>query len=291
MLIPLLSMHDLSTDLKADAILSLMDDPSLSVRDALIAELTRMGSSQAKPLLKRAMTQDDELAYAAEQIWETLYGISPEKQFERYITEYSFDLETSFLVMSQIYNPDLETYRVITQLDDIADIITPQLFVDQNDWDKCRIISRVIFKEFGFGLNKIDPQHPCNWYLSEVLRNRSGVPLSLAVLYVLVALRCRVDLELIRLPSCVMIACFSEGIPLYIDPVEQGTFRSQGELMNLLYAGHTLPKAEYFAPVSIAQILIHCCRELSLQYRLRNNTEKAALFNNYLRLFEARNLF
>jgi hypothetical protein len=264
-----------------------MDDPSEMVHKAILKELEAMGGDSARELLRHAMLME-ETQKSAELLWEELFGPIPEKQFERYIRESDFDLETAYILLSQIIDPDINPYEVVLALDELADSIGSRMDEEMNDWERCRLLSMALFEDEEFGLNQYNSGDPLNWSIRNVLQTRVGNPVTLCVVYALVALRCGMEMELIYMPGRFFLGCFSEGIPLYIDVTSGGEFRSQGELMNLLITEHTMPRADFFAPISVAEVLIQCCKDLALQYRISDHPKEAKLFSDYLKIFANR---
>ena len=275
------------TDSRTDALIRLMDDPSVTVHKAILKELDAMGGDSAKELLRHAM-HIEETQLSAELLWEELFGPIPEKQFERYIRESDFDLETAYILLSQIIDPGMNAYDVVLELDELADSIQGRMDEEMNDWERCRVLSMALFEDEGFCLNLYNSSDPLNWSIRNVLQTHEGHPVALCIVYALVALRCGMDMALIHMPGRFFLGCFSEGIPLYIDVTSSGEFRSQGELMNLLITEHKMPRADFFAPISVAEVLIQCCKDLALQYRISDHPKEAKVFSDYLKIFANR---
>ena len=85
----------------------------------------------------------------------------------------------------------------------------------------CKILNRVIFHEFEFRGEKEDFYNPDNSFLGKVLDNRRGIPLTLSVVYLLVADRFGFQLEPVGFPVRFMLGCFEEEVPFYIDPFSE----------------------------------------------------------------------
>ena len=77
----------------------------------------------------------------------------------------------------------------------------------------CSVMNRVLFHEYGFRGAGKDFENPQNSFLHRVLERRKGLPITLSVIYILIARRLGFDLEPIGLPGRFMVGCFSDERP------------------------------------------------------------------------------
>ena len=85
-----------------------------------------------------------------------------------------------------------------------------------------------------------DPQ---NSLIDQVLGRRQGIPISLSIVYLLVASRVGLELEPVGLPGHFLVGCYRDRPPFFIDPFEQGAFRTRDEIYALLRARQIVPRA------------------------------------------------
>jgi hypothetical protein len=83
-----------------------------------------------------------------------------------------------------------------------------------------------LFHENGFRGNVEHYTDPLNSFLPLVLERHKGIPISLCLVYLLVAQRLGLDLEPVGIPGHFLVGCYHEDAPLFIDPFEQGAFRT-----------------------------------------------------------------
>ena len=79
----------------------------------------------------------------------------------------------------------------------------------------CTIINRVLFHEQGFRGAGKKFENPDNSIVHKVLKSKQGLPITLSLIYILVARRVGLDLEPIGLPGRFMVGCFSERYLLH----------------------------------------------------------------------------
>src|SRR5215212_5706363 len=93
-------------------------------------------------------------------------------------------------------------------------------------------LNLVLFTEEGFHGNTDDYYDPRNSYLNEVLARRTGIPISLALVYIEVARRVGLVLQGVGLPGHFLVGYIPpgpDGEPVFIDPFHDGTLRTTAQ--------------------------------------------------------------
>lgn len=269
-----------------DALARLMDDESPSVRLALVDEFQRLGQDGLHLLKRFERSGNRILADAARRYLELLQGPDPVGEFTRFVRSLNYELETGCFLLNRTVQPGLDTGPLYALLDIIASRVRELTILPCSPWERCRVINRVLFHEYGFRGNQDDFDDPNNSLLGMVLRRRKGIPITLSILYLAVASRCGLDLEPVGMPGRFVVGCFLENRPFFIDPYERGGFRTEEELLTILGSNQLEPDPTFLTPVSTGEVLCRCCRNLVRQYSLRNDPAKAKLFAGFVREFE-----
>jgi len=144
---------------------------------------------------------------------------------------------------------DLDTYR--EQLDDIADRAAPEVQRATGGVGRARAISDCLFERLGFHGNIDDYYDPRNSFLADVLDRRTGIPISLSVVYLEVARRVGVLAQGVNFPGHFLVRVAIEDAWLFIDPYAHGRAMTPADLEALLRKT-TTPKAVLDASVSAA---------------------------------------
>ena len=269
------------------AIVGLLDDPSPPVRQAVVDEILSHGTTGRKFLTDICKGNEIELRRHALAILEILDKDSPIKMFSRFIKSQNYELESGYILLSRIDDPDLAVTDVMQKLDDIA-LRCQTLFTSPlSPRDRCRIINRVIFHEYGFTGNRSDFDNPQNTFVHSLFETRKGLPISLAILYLMVARRLELKLEPVGVPGRFMVGCFLEKEPFFIDVFENGKFRSLEDLLYYLEVNEFEADLGHFGPCPVGEVLSRCCRNLANQYRLLFEDEKSDLYQSFVEEFES----
>jgi len=270
-----------------EAVLALLDDPSPAVRKALLAHFSAQGEPARLFLESLASSGGRILATHARGYLEELKFTDPISEFRDFIRSLNYELETGALLLARTVLPDTDIGLSCQRLDDLAarcrELIAEPLSVRE----KCRVINRVLFHENGFRGNLEHYTDPLNSFLPVVLERRKGIPLSLSIVYLLVAQRLGIDLEPVGLPGHFMVGCYLEDAPLFIDPFEQGAFRSPEEVFAFIKSGSHQPKISDLAPATVREVLCRNCRNLVNHYTTAGDADRARLFASFVEEFES----
>jgi regulator of sirC expression with transglutaminase-like and TPR domain len=270
-----------------DALLRLLDDPSPAVRQALLADFAQRGAPAVRFL--RAVAGGADAAGAAHARWflEQLRISDPIVEFKAYIRSLHYELETGLLLLARTVAPDLDAAACCARLDALAarcrELIDPAAPLRE----QCLVLNRVLFQEYGLRGNVEHYADPRNSLLDEVLTRRTGIPLSLCSVYLLVAQRIGLSLEPVGLPGHFLLGCYREGAPFFIDAFHQGVLRTGEEVFAALGAGPLAPSVADLVPTPVREVLCRSCRNLVNHYAATGDAGHARLFAEFVFEFES----
>jgi len=266
--------------------LSLLDDPSPAVRKALLSRFEKVGRESERFLKGVVEGKNRVLGWHARWFLAELKFADPVADFVEFIRSLNYELETGALLMSRTVNPDVDVGACCTQLDEIARRTRELIIEPATMRDKCRILNRVLFHEYGFHGNSEDYEDPMNSFLDKVLARRKGLPISLCIVYLLVAQRLGMTLEPVGLPGHFVVGCYSEGSPFFVDVFEGGRLLSTDDVFTFLRRRHVSPRVTDLAPTPVREVLMRCCRNLANHYAAAGDVSMARMFSGFTEEFE-----
>lgn len=270
-----------------EALLNLLDDTSVAVRRALLARFAQVGTAAAPFLQTVAQGSNRILARHAAWFLEELKFTDPVAEFSGFIRSQNYELETGVLLLARAIEPRLDVGECCTELDAIAERCRELIVEPSSMREKCRILNRVLFHEWGFHGNVEHYTDPRNSFIDQVLKRRTGIPISLSVVYLLVAERLGLELEPVGLPGHFIVGCFSDDLPFFIDAFDRGVFRDAEEIFELLRANNIVPKQSDLAPTPVREVLCRSCRNLVNHYTAAGRPDRAKLFAHFVEEFES----
>jgi regulator of sirC expression with transglutaminase-like and TPR domain len=254
-----------------------MDDPSPVVRKAVLKGVQAAGTEGL--LWLQQLSKNQTLGpYALALLTELRTPESAALALIQYLQAGDIDLEEACLLLERIQNPKLAEGAYKEKLDQLC-ARTRELIAEPLDVRaKCRLLCRVLYGEEGYRGSQQSFATPESSLLSHVLAERRGIPISLCLIFLLVARRLGLPVEPVGLPGRFMVGVFRGKEPLYIDCYEGGAFRTRAEVQ-LLLLDNQLPADEAFLqPVTSLQTIARCCRNLVSQFEAQGDDRSSRLF-------------
>ena len=194
------------------------------------------------------------------------------------------DLAIAALMIARIEYPKLDAGPYLDRLDALgreakrrvaAAAVVPgdaPPRVDPDRYARVMALNEYLFKELQFVGNEVQYEDPRNSFLNEVIDRRTGIPITLALLYMEIARRAGLHVEGINFPGHFLLRCRARhGLPysedLIIDAFHGGALLSEEACRELLrrHAGdeavfdsHLLGRAT--KPQILARVLLNLKR-------------------------------
>lgn len=270
-----------------DALLSLLDDPAPAVREALLAHFAANAPSSAELLKAAAAGPNRLLAAHARWYLDALRFSDPVTEFVAFIRSLNYELETGALLLARTVYADVDIAGCCAHLDRLAARCRELIAEPASPRERCRVINRVLFHDEGFRGNHEHYTDPENSFLHRVLSRRTGIPISLSVVYLLVAQRLGFALEPIGAPGHFLLGSFVDDPPFFIDPFEGGVLRSTHEVCARLQSDSGPVRPEDLAPTPVREVLCRMCRNLVHHFGAAGEPTRAYLFARFVEEFEA----
>jgi len=154
------------------------------------------------------------------------------------------DLAEAALLVARIEYPDLDPGPYLERLDAMGDAARQAIekhaegSADKSPASCVRALNQYLFDELGFEGNRRRYEDPRNSCLNEVLERRTGIPITLSVVYMEVARRAGLRVDGVNFPGHFLVRC-CEGKPrtgagLIIDPFHGGALLTEQDCRMLL---------------------------------------------------------
>lgn len=275
------------SSIRQAALMDLLDDTSPTVRKALLAEFQSLGQDGIRFLQGVSRGQNRIYGHHAHRYLTELKFADPIAEFRGFIRSMNYELETGMFLMCRTLYPEFSIGESCSHLDSIATRCLELIVEPMSIREKCRVINRVLFHDFGYVGDAEHYSDPRNSFINQVIIRRKGIPVTLSVLYILVADRCGIRLDPIGVPGHFMVGCFEEGRPFFIDSFQRGLLRSPDEVFTLIRRSNIIPKINDLAPAPIREVLCRCCRNLAQHFTASRDFVNARLFSSFVDDFDA----
>lgn len=188
----------------------------------------------------------------------------------------SVTLDRAALELARLEFTDLEPQPWIDLLDFHAETIERRMNGDQNEF--LREAHHYLFEEQGFRGNESSYYDPHNSCLNEVLRQHTGIPITLSIVYLEIGRRLGVDVFGVPLPGHFVTEFRQGSFSVYLDVFRGGRFMNRQECQIMIREmGGNVSDAD-FEPASRQQIILRMLNNLrGIYVRTRAYTKATAV--------------
>jgi regulator of sirC expression with transglutaminase-like and TPR domain len=199
----------------------------------------------------------------------------PYKDFRQAVhqVETKIDLGRAALTIAAHEYPNLDIDAYLSRIEQLAAAAEARLGANPDVYRSIAALNYVFFKEHGFRGNRQHYFDPKNSFLNEVLDRKTGIPISLSVLYIEVARRIGLPLQGIGFPGHFLVKYVGDKEEIVLDPFNQGEILSRRRLeamIDRLYDVKVVFEPHFLEPASKKQILRRMLNNLKIIYLRKN---------------------
>jgi regulator of sirC expression with transglutaminase-like and TPR domain len=171
---------------------------------------------------------------------------------------------------------DLAAYR--DKLDRMAEYLQNRLHNLTYPLKIIGEINQYLFTEQKFRGNEANYYDPCNSFITDVIEHRTGIPITLSIIYMAIGDRIGFPFTGVSLPGHFIIRPLHEDVEVFVDPFHQGEILFKQDYANRLtqvYGEQMTLRPEYLEPVGTRKILERMLTNLKLIYLRLGKADKA----------------
>jgi regulator of sirC expression with transglutaminase-like and TPR domain len=189
------------------------------------------------------------------------------------------DLLEGALLIASDARPGLDRRAIERELDALAEPLKRRGLAGLSAPAQARVLADHLFVGIGFHGNDADYYDPRNSFLDEVIARRTGIPISLSVLYVEVARRAGVRASPVGFPGHFLARIDDAERRLVVDPFHGGSALDETALADLLRrSGSKLRySSELIAPTPVRQVVARMLMNLRGIYASRGDYRRLLL--------------
>jgi regulator of sirC expression with transglutaminase-like and TPR domain len=175
------------------------------------------------------------------------------------------DLARAALLVSRLAYPDLDEPAVMAKLDVLAARLAARTSRFTDSGAIAETMSVVLCEEEGFRGNSKDYYDPDNSYLNRVLETKTGIPITLSLVYMEVGRRAGLDVRGIGIPGHFIVGLYGGEDPILIDPFYRGTILDEKECRRraaVQHEGALVWNPRFLRPLDEKAIIVRLLRNL-----------------------------
>ncbi len=269
------------------ALIRLLSDDDDRIVKTISAKLVEAGCA-AIPLLQEAEIEQPEMAARIASVLDDIRGGGIERELEELLVSDPdhVDLERGAFLLARYAYPELDEGRYVQRLDEMAAEARDRIGSRQGDEEIVKTLGRYLFVEQAFKGNTRNYYDADNTYLHRVIERRTGIPISLSTLYLLIGKRLGLPVFGIGMPGHFLVRYESERYQVFIDCFNAGAFLTERDCGRFLtQAGYGFDE-QYLSKSTNRAILLRSLRNLVPIYHKQNDRVREARLSRFIRLLE-----
>jgi len=229
---------------KLQALITLLDDPDQAVYEMVERELLQEKNLQVEELEHIWETSLDELIQIRiENLIQQIQFRETSTKIQDWANQKEVDLFEGFFLISQYQYPELKMKNIQSQLKKISSDVWLEINNRLTSIEKITVLNHILYDVNKFTINLSNLQSPQNCYLNQVLETKKGNPISLAIIYTLIARDLGFPVQLINFPKNPLLAYidretakkahgedYNSSVLFYINPANRGAIIGRKEI-------------------------------------------------------------
>lgn len=259
------------------ALVSLLDDEDEQVVNHVQEKILSLGTSII-PYLEQEWESNfnSQVQRKIEDLIHTLQYELLKERLQNWYQSEDQDLLTGMWLVATYQYPDLELIKLRQELEQLYYDTWLEFKPDLYPFDQIKLINSVIFNKLKFGANTKNFHSPGNSMINVVLETKKGNPITLCVIYMLVAQKLKLPVYGVNLPNLFVLTYKDERHQqFYINAFNKGLIFSRQDIENYIAELHLAPQNSFFEPCSNLEIIRRVFRNLIMSFDKMGEHAKA----------------
>src|SRR5512147_2726682 len=267
------------------ALIRLLADEDEKIVQTISDKLIEFGPS-AVPLLQEAEIEQPEMAERIASVLEEIRGGKLEDELVQLaaMPEESMDLEQGAFLIARYAYPSLDVSAYTRLLDEMAQEVQDRIGPRASGEETVKTLNRYLFTEQGFKGNTKNYYEVENSYINRVIDRRTGIPISLSVVYLLIGKRLRLPVHGIGMPGHFLVKYESDRYKIFVDCFNGGALLTEKNCARFLTeAGYGFDD-KYLQPSPVRAILSRMVKNLLSIYAKLDEPVKTSRLTRFIEI-------
>ena len=267
------------------ALVSLLEDNSL--RSEIEQKILELGTDTI-PFLEEEWENsfDPSLQGYLEDIVQKLQFILLKERLQVWKETESDNLLKGMWTVATYQYPDLSLEKLSQDLEQLYYEVWLEHKPEAHYYDQIKFINSVLFSKLKFRANTRNFHAPANSMINMVMESKKGNPISLSVIYLLIAKKLDMPIYGVNLPNMFILTYKTKDEQFYINAFNRGLIFSREDIDSYITQINLAPRPIFYEPCSNTDIVIRTLRNLSIAFEKLDDHEKADEVKELLVLIE-----
>jgi regulator of sirC expression with transglutaminase-like and TPR domain len=268
-------------------LIRLLDDRDEFVRSRVRDQLIQTGEDALPFLEMAARTENPTLQVLATEIIQAIFPQQLGEKFRQLALSArgsDINLETGISLLMEFGHSDSKPEEITVPLDQIAAKLKSRLDPNDSPERVVQILTRFLFIEEGFAGNESNYLDPDNSYFNKVLQRKTGIPITLSALCLLVAKRLDLPIVGVGLPGHYIVKFASPKNPIFFDPFHKGRILKREDCIQIVNRAGFKFEEHHLSQSTHRETLVRMINNLVAAYDQTGELKKAQQLKEYIRI-------
>ena len=261
-------MEKTSKNKELISLVSLIDEPDDRIYEQIKDKILSYGL-EVIPVLENVWENsfDNVIQQRIETIIHTIQFDNVFDELKKWMLFQKHDLLRGFLLVTKYQYPDLDEEKIIKEIGKISQDVWLELNKNLTALENVKVFNHILYDLHGFRGNKKNFHAPQNMYINNVLESKKGNPLSLSIIYSVIAQSLKIPVYGVNLPEYFILAytkdfvkessrkLYEAEVLFYINAFNKGAVFSINELNYFIKQLKLEPEKRYFVPCNNVEII------------------------------------
>jgi len=273
------------------ALIALLDDEDIEISKHIESKILSLGETVV-PFLEQEWQNslNPVLQDKLENLIHTLQFQSLKQRLHEWKSQGGNDLLKGMWLIATYQYPEVKYEDLKEKIDQLYYNVWIHLRDNMNPYDQVRIINYVLFDEEKFTANTKNFHSPANNMLNAVFETKRGNPISLCVIYILLAEKLKLPIYGVNLPNLFILIYDLPEKPFYINAFNRGLIFTKSDIDNYISQLGLHQQASFYTPCSHIEIIKRILRNLIVAYEQLGEQQKMAEVTELLEIFNQKSL-
>ncbi|MDP1621977.1 MAG: transglutaminase-like domain-containing protein [Bacteroidales bacterium] len=289
-------MSKVSSNTTLSALISLLDDPDETAFQLIRKQILLLGVGAIAPLENYLENNFNNIVQQrVNSIISELHHKHIYLEFSDWLNNGSSDLLKGFILVTKTEYPSLDEDEIVSDIAQLKTDIWVELNENLTAFENVKVFNHVFFDIHHFNGYKGKIAKPQFNYVNGLLENKKGSPVSLGILYIILAQKLGLPVYGVNLPQhFVLVYLGGEGIEdpsendvlFYINPFNMGAVFPRREIDLFNRQMKIKPEKSFFLPCSNADIIFRLIHNLIFSYNHTGEIDKVEVLETLLAAYE-----
>ena len=270
------------------ALIRLLADEDERIAKTICDKLVETGEP-AIPFLQEAEIEQPEMTTRIAGVLEGIRGAQLEREFHELLEQRAdhVDLERGVFLIARYAYPMLDESHYSALLDDMASEVRDRLGSHVSSEETVKKLGQFLFTEQGFHGNTTNYYNTENSYINKVLDRRTGIPISLSIVYLLLTRRLNLPVFGVGMPGHFLVKVETSLYKIFVDCFNGGALLTEQDCIKFLQQAGYEFEDRFLETTSNRAILIRSLRNLIPLYRKQAEPLKEERLSRLVAILES----